>query len=93
MTPLPPYEKDTYVQTRTLKGSWYLSSYNYKFNLSRARVMLTNFKKKIIDTYDLDVEYQNAIIRSLGRMLEIFKKEKKLTPEDMFRKYISEHYD
>lgn len=42
--PLPPYEKNTYVQTRQTKGSWYLSSYSYKFNLSRTKVFLNGLK-------------------------------------------------
>lgn len=43
--PLPPYEKNTYVKTRTMHGSWYLSSYNYKFNLSRTKVFLKGMKE------------------------------------------------
>jgi len=44
--PLPPYEKNTYKVTRTLKGAWYLSSYIYKFNLSRTKVFLEGLKNK-----------------------------------------------
>ena len=44
--PLPPYEKNTYKVTRTLKGSWYLGSYTYKFNLSRTKVFLEGLKNK-----------------------------------------------
>jgi len=43
--PLPPYEKNTYVKTRTLKASWYLGSYRYKFNLKRTRVFFEGLKK------------------------------------------------
>ena len=42
--PLPEYEKNTYKKTRTTHGSWYLSSYNYKFNLSRTKVFLQGLK-------------------------------------------------
>jgi len=43
--PLPPYEKNEYVKTRTMHGSWYLSSYRYKFNLSRTKVFLKGLKE------------------------------------------------
>ena len=46
--PLPPYEKKTYVKTRTLGANWYLGSYRFKFNLSRTRVFLEGLKKKQI---------------------------------------------
>lgn len=45
MSPLPPYTKNTYVRTRTLKGNWFLGSYRYKFNLSRTRVFLEGLRK------------------------------------------------
>ena len=48
MSPLPPYEKTTYVKTRTLKANWFLGSYRYKFNLSRTKVFLEGLKNKKI---------------------------------------------
>ena len=46
--PLPPYEKKSYVKTRTMHGSWYLSSYFYKFNISRTQVFLKGLKDGIV---------------------------------------------
>ena len=46
--PLPPYEKHTYVKTRTLKANWYLGSYRYKFNLKRTRVFFEGLKKGVL---------------------------------------------
>jgi len=48
MSPLPPYEKNTYTKTRTLKAGWFLGSYRYKFNLSRTKVFLNGLKNKKI---------------------------------------------
>ncbi|MGQ4874658.1 MAG: Zn-ribbon domain-containing OB-fold protein [Promethearchaeia archaeon] len=48
MSPLPEYIKNTYVKTRTTHGSWYLSSYRYKFNLSRTKVFLKGLKDGVI---------------------------------------------
>ncbi len=46
--PLPEYIKKDYKRTRTMKGSWYLTSYKYKFNLSRIKEYLKGLKKGII---------------------------------------------
>jgi uncharacterized OB-fold protein len=46
--PLPPYEKKEYKRTRTMSGNWHLSSYKYKFNLSRTKVFLKGLKEKQI---------------------------------------------
>ncbi len=43
--PLPDYIKKKYPLSRTVHGSWYLSSYNYKFNISRTRVWLQGLKE------------------------------------------------
>lgn len=43
--PLPSYEKKEYKKTRTTKGYWYLSSYNYKFNLSNIKIFLKGLKQ------------------------------------------------
>ena len=45
MSPLPDYIKNRYEKTRTMHGSWYLSSYRYKFNLSRTKVFLKGLKE------------------------------------------------
>lgn len=46
MSPLPPYEKESYPVTRRTHGAWYLSSYTYKFNLRRIQVFLDGLKEK-----------------------------------------------
>ena len=43
--PLPNYVKKAYKRTRTMHASWYLSSYQYKFNLSRTKVFLKGLKE------------------------------------------------
>jgi uncharacterized OB-fold protein len=40
------YVKKKYVRTRTLSGNWYLTSYNFKFNISHMKPFLDNLKQK-----------------------------------------------
>jgi uncharacterized OB-fold protein len=40
------YIKKDYVKTRTMPGSWYLASYNYKFNITHAKPFLEKLKDK-----------------------------------------------
>lgn len=43
--PLPEYEKKEYKRTRTTPGSWNLTLYKYKFNLSRTKTFLRGLKE------------------------------------------------
>ncbi len=40
------YIKKDYIKTRTMPGSWYLSSYKYKFNITHMQPMLEKLKEK-----------------------------------------------
>ncbi len=40
------YVKKEYVRTRTMPGSWYLSSYKYKFNITHFQPFLEKLKEK-----------------------------------------------
>ena len=40
------YIKKDYVKTRTMPGSWYLSSYKYKFNITHMQPFLKKLKEK-----------------------------------------------
>jgi uncharacterized OB-fold protein len=40
------YEKKDYKRTRTMPGAWYLSSYEYKFNITHMQPFLTKLKDK-----------------------------------------------
>ncbi len=40
------YVKKEYVRTRTMPGSWYLSSYKYKFNITHFQPFLEKLKQK-----------------------------------------------
>lgn len=40
------YVKKEYVRTRTMPGSWYLSSYKYKFNITHMQPYLEKLKEK-----------------------------------------------
>ena len=40
------YIKKDYVKTRTMPGSWYLSSYKYKFNITHLKPYLDKLKEK-----------------------------------------------
>jgi uncharacterized OB-fold protein len=40
------YIKKDYVKTRTMPGSWYLSSYIYKFNITHMQPFLNKLKEK-----------------------------------------------
>jgi len=40
------YEKKEYVKTRTMPGSWYLSSYKYKYNFSHFKPFFEKLKEK-----------------------------------------------
>lgn len=40
------YEKKDYIKTRTMPGSWYLSSYKYKFNITHMKFFLEKLKEK-----------------------------------------------
>jgi hypothetical protein len=43
------YEKKEYKKTRTIEANWYLSSYNYKFNITHMQPFLEKLgKKKLI---------------------------------------------
>jgi len=46
--PLPKYIKKEYKRSRTLRGNWYLTSYKYKFNLSRIKPYLKGLKEGYI---------------------------------------------
>lgn len=40
------YIKKDYIKTRTMPGSWYLSSYTYKFNITHMQPFLDKLKQK-----------------------------------------------
>ena len=40
------YEKKSYIRTRTMPGNWYLTSYNFKFNLTHMKPFLDKLKQK-----------------------------------------------
>ena len=40
------YIKKDYVKTRTMPGSWYLSSYKFRFNIAHHQPMLKKLKEK-----------------------------------------------
>jgi uncharacterized OB-fold protein len=40
------YVKNKYVRTRTMPGTWYMTSYNYKFNISHMKPFLDKLKEK-----------------------------------------------
>jgi uncharacterized OB-fold protein len=40
------YIKKDYARTRTMPGNWYLSSYNFKFNITHMKPLLEKLKEK-----------------------------------------------
>ena len=42
------YIKKDYVRTRTMPANWYLSSYNYKFNITHMQPLREKLKQKKI---------------------------------------------